>query len=125
MNIRHKRYGQVVNKAWGNEIRIVDNEENNYSGKLLNINQNESTSTHFHSKKHKTIYVLTGTVHIEIVEPQTAEVMTYSVDSEETFEIEQNVAHRLYAKDIGVTVIEVSTYHDDKDVYRVQNVISS
>ena len=120
MNIRHKRYGQVVNKSWGNEIRIVDNEENNYSGKLLNINQNKSTSIHFHSKKHKTIYVLTGTVHIEIVEPQTAEVMTYSVDSEETFEIEQSVAHRLYAKDRGVTVIEVSTYHDDKDVYRVQ-----
>ena len=123
MNIRHKRYGQVINKSWGNVIRIVDNEENNYSGKLLNINQNESTSTHFHSKKHKTVYVLTGTVHIEIVEPQTAEVMTYSVDSEETFEIEQNVAHRLNAKDKGVTVIEVSTYHDDKDVYRVQSVL--
>jgi hypothetical protein len=46
--------------------------------------------------------------------------MRYSVDSEETFEIEQNVAHKLYAKDSGVTVIEVSTYHDDSDVYRVQ-----
>lgn len=120
MKIRHKRYGQVVNKTWGNEVRIVDNEDNNYSGKLLNINQNEGTSTHFHSKKHKTFYVLNGTLHIEIVEPETAELMTYSVDSEETFEIEQNVAHRLYAKDSGVTVVEVSTYHDNKDVFRVQ-----
>ena len=50
MKIRHKRYGQVINKSWGNEIRIVDNEDNNYSGKLLNLNQNESTSTHFHAK---------------------------------------------------------------------------
>ena len=120
MNIRHKRYGQVVNKTWGNEIRIVNNEDNNYSGKLLNINQNESTSIHFHSKKHKTFYVLTGTLHIEIIEPESAEQMHYSVDSEETFEIEQNVAHRVYAKDSGVTVVEVSTYHDDKDVFRVQ-----
>ena len=120
MKIRHKRYGQVVNKSWGNEIRIVDNEDNNYSGKLLNINQNESTSTHFHSKKHKTFYVLTGSLSIEIIEPESAEVMRYTVDSEETFEIEQNVAHRLYAQDNGVTVIEISTHHDDEDVYRVQ-----
>ena len=120
MKIRHKRYGQVVNKTWGSEIRIVDNEENNYSGKLLNINQNESTSTHFHSKKHKTFYVLTGTLHVEVIEPESAELMNYSIDSEETFEIEQNIAHKLYAKDSGVTVIEISTHHDDGDVYRVQ-----
>jgi len=120
MKIRHKRYGQVVNKSWGNEIRIVDNEDNNYSGKLLNLNQNESTSIHFHSKKHKTLYVLSGTLNIEVIEPESAELMRYSVDSEETFEIEQNVAHRLLAKDGPVTVIEISTYHHDEDVYRVQ-----
>jgi len=120
MKIRHKRYGQVVTKSWGNEIRIVDNEDNNYSGKLLNLNQNESTSIHFHSKKHKTLYVLSGTLNIEVIEPESAELMRYSVDSEETFEIEQNVAHRLLAKDGPVTVIEISTYHHDEDVYRVQ-----
>jgi mannose-6-phosphate isomerase-like protein (cupin superfamily) len=119
MKVRHKRYGRVVNKKWGNEIRVVDNEDNNYSGKLLNINQNEFTSTHFHSNKHKTFYVLSGTLTIEVIEPDTAELMSYDVDSEETFEIEQNVAHRLLAKDGGVTVIEVSTYHNDSDVFRV------
>ena len=123
MKIRHKRYGQVVNKSWGNEVRIVNNEVNNYSGKLLNLNQNESTSTHFHSKKHKTFYVLTGVLCIEIIEPESAEVMSYKVDSEETFEIEQNIAHKLSAPDGNVTVIEVSTYHDDVDVYRVQSAI--
>ena len=119
MKIRHKKYGQVVNRTWGNEIRIVSNEDNNYSGKILNINQNNSTSTHFHSKKHKTFYVLSGTLTVEIIEPDTADLMSYDVDSEETFEIEQNVAHRLLAKDGGVTVIEMSTYHEDNDVYRV------
>ena len=119
MKIRHKKYGQVVNRAWGNEIRIVSNEDNNYSGKILNINQNNSTSTHFHSKKHKTFYVLSATLTVEIIEPDTADLMSYDVDSEETFEIEQNVAHRLLAKDGGVTVIEMSTYHEDNDVYRV------
>ena len=53
------------------------------------------------------------------LEPDTADLMSYDVDSEETFEIEQNVAHRLLAKDGGVTVIEMSTYHEDNDVYRV------
>ena len=120
MKIRHKRYGAVESKPCGNVIKIVDNEDNNYSGKIININQNQSSSTHLHSNKHKTFYVLNGTLVIDIIEPDTAEIMSYEIDSEETFEIEQNVAHRLRAVDSGVTVIEVSTYHHDNDVYRVQ-----
>ena len=122
MKIRHKRYGAVEAKEWGNVIKIVDNEDNNYSGRIINVNQNKQTSTHFHSNKHKTFYVLSGTLIIDIIEPDTAEIMSYEIDSEETFEIEQNVAHRLRAVDSGVTVIEVSTYHDDSDVYRVQAI---
>ena len=119
MKVRHKRYGSVTNKDWGNVIKIVDNEDNNYSGRILNINQNQMTSTHFHSKKHKTIYVLQGTLTIEIIEPTNGEVISFDVDSEECFDIEQNVAHRLMAKDGGVTAIEISTFHQDEDVYRV------
>jgi len=122
MKIRHKRYGAVEAKAWGNVIKIVDNEDNNYSGRIININQNKQTSTHFHSNKHKTFYVLSGTLVIDIIEPDTGEAVSYEIDSEETFEIEQNVAHRLRAADGGVTVIEVSTYHHDNDVYRVQAI---
>ena len=119
MKIRHKRYGAVSNKDWGNVIKIIDNETNNYSGRILNINQNHTTSTHFHSAKHKTFYVLQGTLTIEVIEPENAETVQYDVDSEECFEIEQNVTHRLMAKDGGVTVIEISTFHHDNDVYRV------
>ena len=120
MNVRHKRYGAVTNKDWGNIIKIVDNEENDYSGRIINLNQNQMTSTHFHSNKHKTFYVLSGTLTIEMIEPDNAELMIYNIDSEECFEVEQNVAHRLMAKNGSVTAIEVSTYHDDNDVYRVQ-----
>ena len=119
MNVRRKRYGSVTNKDWGNIIKIVDNEENNYSGRIINLNENEMTSTHFHSKKHKTFYVLSGTLTIEIIEPQNGEVVSFNIDSEECFDIEQNVAHRLMAKNGGVTVIEISTFHHDEDVYRV------
>tara|TARA_B100000519_G_C13918049_1_gene285440 strand:+ start:158 stop:529 length:372 start_codon:yes stop_codon:yes gene_type:complete len=119
MKVRHKRYGAVTNKDWGNIIKIVDNEENNYSGRIINLNQTQMTSTHFHSKKHKTIYVLQGTLTIEIIEPTNGETISFDVDSEECFDIEQNVAHRLMAKDGGVTAIEISTFHQDEDVYRV------
>ena len=119
MKVRHKRYGAVTNKDWGNIIKIVDNEENNYSGRIINLNQTQMTSTHFHSKKHKTIYVLQGTLTIEIIEPTNGETISFDVDSEECFDIEQNVAHRLMAKDGGVTAIEISTFHRDEDVYRV------
>ena len=113
MKVRHKRYGSVTNKDWGNIIKIVDNEENNYSGRIINLNQTQMTSTHFHSKKHKTIYVLQGTLTIEIIEPTNGETISFDVDSEECFDIEQNVAHRLMAKDGGVTAIEISTFHHD------------
>jgi mannose-6-phosphate isomerase-like protein (cupin superfamily) len=119
MKVRHKRYGSVTNKDWGNVIKIVDNEDNNYSGRIINLNQNQMTSTHFHSKKHKTIYVLQGTLTIEIIEPTNGETISFDVDSEECFDIEQNVAHRLMAKEGGVTAIEISTFHQDEDVYRV------
>ena len=119
MNVRHKRYGAVTNKDWGNIIKIVDNEENDYSGRIINLIQNQMSSTHFHSKKHKTIYVLQGTLTIEIIEPTNGETISFDVDSEECFDIEQNVAHRLMAKDGGVTAIEISTFHQDEDVYRV------
>ena len=119
MKVRHKRYGSVTNKDWGNIIKIVDNEENNYSGRIINLNQTQMTSTHFHSKKHKTIYVLQGTLTIEIIEPTNGETISFDVDSEECFDIEQNVAHRLISKDGGGTAIEISTFHHDEDVYRV------
>ena len=56
MKIRHKRYGAVESKSWGNVIKIVDNEDNNYSGKIINVNQNNQTSTHFHSKKQLNLF---------------------------------------------------------------------
>ena len=65
--------------------------------------------------------MLSGTLSVEVVEPESAEIVNYNVDSEETFEIEQHVAHRLSAKDGPVTVIEISTHHNDDDVYRVQS----
>ena len=123
MNIRHKRYGSITNKDWGNIVKIVDNEENNYSGRIINLNENEMTSTHFHSKKHKTFYVLSGTLTIQIIEPQNGEVVSFNIDSEECFDVEQNVAHRLTAKNGGVTVIEISTFHRDEDVYRVSSAL--
>lgn len=119
MNVRHKRYGSVVNKDWGNIIKIVDNEENNYSGRIINLNENEKTTTHFHSKKHKTFYVLSGTLTIQITEPTNGDIISFDVDSEECFDIEQNVAHCLLANNGGVTIVEISTFHDDRDEYIV------
>ena len=125
MKVRHKRYGQVINKHWGNVVRIIDNEQDNYSGRIINLNENESTSTHFHSKKHKTFYVLSGTLTIEIIEPENGELILFNIDSEECFEIEQNVAHRLMAKNGGVTAIEVGNFHSDDDGHSRENIDDS
>ena len=119
MQVRHKRHGRISKKGWGNEVIIISSRENNYTGKILNFNQNTKTSTHFHSIKNKTLYVLSGSITIGVIDPVDTTQYTYTVDTDEAFDIEPNVTHYLEAKNGPATILELSTYHEDKDVYRV------
>ena len=46
-----------VDKEWGHELWLANNEKEDYCGKILFIKKDCSTSLHFHSKKHEAFYI--------------------------------------------------------------------
>ena len=108
-----------VDKSWGYELWLANNEKENYCGKILYIDPGYSGSMHFHSKKHETFYILEGTLKVDVLNPENAEKTTYLLEEGETFVLDRLTPHQLFATDKPVKFIEISTFHDDADSYRV------
>ena len=108
-----------VDKDWGYEIWMANNKEEDYCGKILHINSNSSTSMHFHVKKHETFYVTKGTLCLHIMNTQTTESSPRYIEKGQTFELSRAIPHKLEAFDNPVEIIEISTFHEDSDSYRV------
>ena len=111
-----------VNKPWGYEIRWAINDK--YLGKILHINAGHRLSKQYHKYKDETIYVLNGSLLLEIgphhevakVEDPLKEVLREGSNRR----IRPGIIHR-YCADVGdVTLIEVSTPEID-DVVRLED----
>lgn len=108
-----------VEKRWGYEIWLANNKEEDYCGKILYIKEGHSTSMHFHAKKHETFYILEGTLRVDIIDTSTTEIDIRTVKTGESFVMERNCPHKLIAQDGPVKFVEISTFHEDSDSYRV------
>ena len=108
-----------VDKSWGYELWLANNEKENYCGKILYINPGYAGSMHFHAKKHETFYILEGTLKVDVLNPENAEKTTHLLEEGETFVLDRLTPHQLFATDKPVKFIEISTFHDDADSYRV------
>ena len=108
-----------VKKDWGHETWLVNNKDEDYCGKILFIKEGFSTSMHFHSKKHETFYILQGTLRVDVIDTTTAEVDIHNVNEGESFVVERNCPHKLIAQGGDVKFVEISTFHEDCDSYRV------
>ena len=108
-----------INKDWGYEIWMANNEEENYCGKILYIKAGHSTSMHFHAKKHETFYILEGVLELELICTASTKKYKKVLNKGEVFILERLLPHRLIAKDGDVKFVEISTHHDDSDSYRV------
>jgi len=108
-----------VLKRWGYELWIVNNEKENYCGKILCIKPACSTSMHFHSNKHETFYVLEGELEVETVDTNSTEKSSIFLKEGDSFVIDRLVPHSLKANGVEVKFIEISTFHEDSDSYRV------
>ena len=110
----------VVKKPWGHENRWAITEK--YLGKILYINAGHRLSKQYHEEKDETIYVLRGSLMLEIgphyshAETQSGvKVILREGDSQR---IAPGVIHRYCADKDDVVLIEVSTPHLD-DVVRL------
>lgn len=106
-------------KRWGWEEWIVNNEW--YCGKRLHFDVlNGSTSLHFHSVKHETMYVESGRFTVTIVDTVTAAHAFHTLDQGDSIVIPPNTPHRITAVTVPAVLVEFSTHHDDSDSHRVE-----
>ena len=87
-----------VDKDWGHEIWMANNEKENYCGKILYIKFAHSTSMHFHQKKHETFYILEGALDIEIIDTITTDKYVKTINEGEVFVLDRLIPQRLVPK---------------------------
>ena len=110
---------KTVHKDWGSELWLANNKKHDYCGKILTINPGFSTSLHFHAYNLETFYILEGELEIVTVDTETTQESLYCLMAGDSFEINPLIPHRLCATGEPVKFIEISTFHEDSDSYRV------
>ena len=106
----------IVNKPWGHENRWAITEK--YLGKILHIKAGHRLSRQYHEKKDESIYILEGTLILEIGLDDKIEKIVLGPGS--SWRIEPGTIHRFAAPSGGCVLIEVST-PEIEDVIRLED----
>lgn len=105
-----------VVKGWGSETIWAD--EPKYCGKFLDFNQGSKFSMHLHRDKDETWYVLSGKFKLHIIGTKNAKHVQKIIQTGDVWRNAPMVPHQLECIEEG-RIIEVSTYDDPEDNYRV------
>ena len=105
-----------VEKPWGYEIRWAITDK--YLGKILRIEPGQKLSRQYHEVKDESIYVLEGTLVLELGDEN--KMVRIFMKKGAYRRIEPMTIHRFAAPSGGCTLIEVSTPEID-DVVRLQD----
>ncbi len=107
----------VVEKLWGHEKTLVNNEL--YCGKIIHVYEGKMGSFHYHKNKDETFYILNGKIKLKYSMDdnfdEAKEIVLYIGDS---FRIIPNMRHQI----IGIQesdIIEISTFDEESDSIRV------
>ncbi len=114
---------KFVKKRWGHEIWFANNEEENYCGKELLIDEGKHTSMHFHLVKHEVFYILDGVLLLRLIDTKSGDTSDILLKSGSKFEVSQGQPHQLIAYEGSVKLIEASTFHKNSDSYRIYDEI--
>jgi mannose-6-phosphate isomerase-like protein (cupin superfamily) len=106
--------GTRVDKPWGHELIWARTER--YVGKILHIAAGEALSLQYHQVKDETIYVLAGTVALEVGDREDA-LETLVLGPGDAIRLRPGRRHRLTAR-TECDLLEVSTPELD-DVVRL------
>ena len=102
----------IVPKVWGKEIWLVNEPE--YCLKMLEIKKGASGSLHYHPVKKESFIVANGKIRLEYGD----KVETLKAGPQ-AIAILPGTPHRFKALKESA-ILEVSTYHDDQDVVRLE-----
>jgi len=114
---------KTVEKAWGQEVWLVNNER--YCAKILHINPGFQCSLHMHPVKKETFIVLDGGMMLEVGrlanDSGTSDKELHALVAGETYTLEPNTFHRFWSyTDNAAVVLEISSTHSDDDVVRLE-----
>lgn len=114
-----------VEKAWGREIWLCNSPL--YCAKLLLLTEGQQCSLHRHLAKDETFFMLEGSgVYLELFQPRPYK------DSDLDFKwlgamlpgdshnMWPGLYHRFWSPEGPAVLLEVSTFHDDLDVERLE-----
>lgn len=107
---------KTVNKPWGHEL--IWSHCNKFVGKILYINKGHKLSRQYHEQKEETIFVLTGTLLLEL--GQGDELQQVDLKEGQSFHVTPGTIHRFCAPHGDVRLAEVSTPELD-DVVRLED----
>jgi mannose-6-phosphate isomerase-like protein (cupin superfamily) len=107
---------RVVEKGWGHEVIWAD--EADYCGKNLVFKAGKRFSMHFHHKKDETWFIQTGKFKLLWIDTDDATTYVTTLYPGDTWRNPPLMPHQLICEEAG-TVVEVSTYDDPADNYRV------
>lgn len=108
---------QIHTKGWGFEVWIENLPE--YCGKLLWFKSGKKCSMHFHLNKKETMYLQSGRIDIDLIDPENGERYTVSLFEGDSLLIPPGQMHQIIALKES-QLFEFSTTHEDSDSYRMQ-----
>lgn len=111
-----KENTQTVDKVWGQESWIVNNQD--YCLKFLKFNKGAQLSTHFHIEKKETWLVVRGKFNFTYFDYQKGIEFDEVIQVGDIITINRHVLHGLEALEDS-EILEVSTTHKDEDSYRI------
>jgi mannose-6-phosphate isomerase-like protein (cupin superfamily) len=114
-----------VNKKWGHEEWLVNNEL--YCCKKLYVKKGYQCSLHHHKNKDETFYILKGKVVLDIERVPNRKGKGIRKDIILKKNDKERILPYQYHRFIGLKnsiILEVSTHHDDNDSYRDPNNLS-
>lgn len=115
---------EVVEKSWGREYIIDNRKETNYCLKILCYDKaGRYSSCHKHYKKSETFCVLSGKFHLISFNYDIDNILkdftSKTLEIGERVFIKVDTYHQLIPLEDESSVVEVSTYHQDDDIYRI------
>jgi quercetin dioxygenase-like cupin family protein len=112
-----KTIDNIVPKKWGYEHWVVNNQE--YCGKILFIDKDNSSSWHYHKLKHETLYVQSGKLLIKFNDSDDFNSAKEIVlNPGQRLVVYRGLRHKLIALE-PTYILEFSTQHFDTDSIRL------
>lgn len=106
----------ITKKPWGEEDLL--HQGYGYAVKKILLNDGQRTSLHYHVEKHEFIFVVEGTLEVEIADGDTRQVR--SLSSGGFLAILPGQVHRMASQSGDVLYLESQTDHLD-DVVRLSD----